>query len=160
MAVPGRKPMDDAQDNMQRSCGSCSLCCKLLAIEGVEERPGFTWCRHCRPGKGGCGIYDHRPEACRNFVCGWLSGALDGVLDPERWHPAKARMMMTAEAVDQQTHIVVHVDPSFPERWRQTPYREDIRRLADWYREGRLKLRELVARTYGLAAINEALMAL
>jgi hypothetical protein len=122
--------MDGTPSEGGRSCGSCSLCCKLLAIEGVEERPGFTWCRHCRPGKGGCGIYDRRPEACRNFVCGWLSGALDGVLDPERWHPAKARMMMTAEAVDQQTHIVVHVDPSFPERWRQTPYREDIRRLA------------------------------
>ena len=122
--------MDDTQDDTRRSCDSCSLCCKLLAIEGVEERPGFTWCRHCRPGKGGCSIYDHRPEACRSFVCGWLSGMLDGVLDPERWHPTKARMMLTAEAVGEEVHVVVHVDPSFPERWRQAPYGEDIRRLA------------------------------
>ena len=115
---------------MERSCGSCSLCCKLLSIEGVEERPGWTWCRHCQPGKGGCGIYADRPQACRNFVCGWLSGALDDVLDPERWHPAKARMMITAEAVDPEVHVVIQVDPNFPERWREPPYREDIQNLA------------------------------
>jgi hypothetical protein len=115
---------------MERSCGSCSLCCKLLSIEGVEERSGWTWCKHCRPGKGGCGIYDNRPDACRNFVCGWLSGGLDTVLDPERWYPAKARMMITAEAVDTEVHVVIQVDPSFPERWRESPYREDIQNLA------------------------------
>jgi hypothetical protein len=115
---------------LERSCGSCSLCCKLLSIEGVEDRPGWTWCRHCRPGKGGCGIYDERPQACRNFVCGWLSGGLDTVLDPERWHPAKARMMITAEAVDPEVHIVVQVDPNFPDRWREQPYRQDIQNLA------------------------------
>ena len=115
---------------MERSCGSCSLCCKLLSIEGVEDRPGWTWCQHCRPGKGGCTIYDHRPAACANFVCGWLSGALDTVLDPERWHPAKARMMITAEAVDPEVHVVIQVDPNFPDRWREAPYRADIQYLA------------------------------
>jgi hypothetical protein len=120
----------ELRSDMERSCGSCSLCCKLLSIEGVEDRPGWTWCRHCRPGKGGCSIYDHRPEACANFVCGWLSGALDTVLDPERWHPAKARMMITAEAVDPEVHVVIQVDPNFPDRWREAPYRADIQSLA------------------------------
>jgi hypothetical protein len=114
-----------------RSCGACSLCCKLLSIEGVEDRRGWTWCRHCRPGRGGCGIYEQRPDACRNFVCGWLSGGLDSVLDPERWHPAKARMMLTAEAVAEEVHVVIHVDPNFPDRWREQPYRADIAALAD-----------------------------
>ena len=36
----------------------------------------------------------------------------------------------------------------------------DIARLAGWYREGRLKLKELVSRTYQLADVNEALGAL
>lgn len=36
----------------------------------------------------------------------------------------------------------------------------DIPRLVEHYREGRLKLRELVARTYTLAEVNEALSAL
>jgi hypothetical protein len=118
------------RSDVERSCGSCSLCCKLLSIEGVEDRPGWTWCRHCAPGKGGCRIYHDRPDACRNFVCGWYSGGLDPVLDPQRWYPAKARMMITAEAVDPETHIVIHVDPNFPDRWRESPYREDIRDLA------------------------------
>lgn len=34
---------------------------------------------------------------------------------------------------------------------------EDIARLVDWFRQGRLKLRELVTRTYGLDRVNEAL---
>ncbi|HLH96786.1 MAG TPA: YkgJ family cysteine cluster protein [Xanthobacteraceae bacterium] len=114
----------------ERACGSCSLCCKLLSIEGVEDRPPWTWCRHCRPGRGGCSIYADRPTACRTFICGWLSGALDSVLDRERWHPTKARMMLTAEAVDPDVHVVVHVDPSLPERWREAPFREDISALA------------------------------
>lgn len=37
---------------------------------------------------------------------------------------------------------------------------EDIKRLVDWYRAGRLKLKELVSRTYTLDRINDALAAL
>src|SRR5436190_2090281 len=37
---------------------------------------------------------------------------------------------------------------------------EDIPRLAQWFQEGKLKLRELVARTYALDGINDALNAL
>jgi Zn-dependent alcohol dehydrogenase len=37
---------------------------------------------------------------------------------------------------------------------------EDIKRLVNWYTEGRLKLRELVGRTYTLEQVNEALSAL
>ena len=39
-------------------------------------------------------------------------------------------MMLTAEAVDTEVHVVIQVDPSFPERWRESPYREDIQNLA------------------------------
>jgi S-(hydroxymethyl)glutathione dehydrogenase/alcohol dehydrogenase len=37
---------------------------------------------------------------------------------------------------------------------------DDIARLVQWYREGRLKLRELVSRTYALDQLNDALAAL
>jgi S-(hydroxymethyl)glutathione dehydrogenase/alcohol dehydrogenase len=37
---------------------------------------------------------------------------------------------------------------------------DDIRRLVDWFKDGRLKLRELVNRTYELNQVNEALSAL
>jgi Zn-dependent alcohol dehydrogenase len=37
---------------------------------------------------------------------------------------------------------------------------QDIVRLVSWYQEGRIKLRELVTRTYALSEINTALSAL
>jgi Zn-dependent alcohol dehydrogenase len=37
---------------------------------------------------------------------------------------------------------------------------DDITRLISWYSNGRLKLRELVSRTYSLDQVNEALAAL
>jgi S-(hydroxymethyl)glutathione dehydrogenase/alcohol dehydrogenase len=37
---------------------------------------------------------------------------------------------------------------------------DDIRRLVDWFKDGRLKLKELVHRTYTLDQVNEALAAL
>jgi Zn-dependent alcohol dehydrogenase len=37
---------------------------------------------------------------------------------------------------------------------------EDIVRLVDWFRRGRLKLKELVSRTYALGEVNDALASL
>jgi hypothetical protein len=34
-----------------RSCGSCTLCCKLLRIEALDK-PRDIWCRHCAVGRG------------------------------------------------------------------------------------------------------------
>ena len=55
-----------------RSCGECSLCCKLLRIEAFNKPVG-TWCSHCAPGRGGCTIYETRPTECRDFYCAWLT---------------------------------------------------------------------------------------
>jgi hypothetical protein len=43
-------------------------------VLGVKElrKPALRWCEHCSIGKG-CGIYDGRPESCREFSCLWLS---------------------------------------------------------------------------------------
>jgi hypothetical protein len=38
-----------------RSCKSCTLYCKVLAISELEK-PRATWCRHCDV-KTGCEIY-------------------------------------------------------------------------------------------------------
>jgi hypothetical protein len=35
-----------------RSCGTCSLCCKLYEISELNK-PARVWCRHCRPRQGG-----------------------------------------------------------------------------------------------------------
>lgn len=56
-----------------RSCGSCTACCKDLAIleEGLKKVPGVD-CQHCIQGKG-CGIYETRGTTCRTYNCMWRS---------------------------------------------------------------------------------------
>lgn len=109
-----------------RSCGTCSLCCKLPAIAELNKLPN-KWCAHCKPGKGGCGIYEARPERCRNFGCGWLTNlALD-----DEWFPARAKLYLThTQKLDGQLDVLVSVDPTSPNRWREPPYYERILQLA------------------------------
>lgn len=51
------------------ACGSCRMCCKLLAV-GEIDKPVDKWCPHSCP--TGCGIYPTRPEPCRIYRCMWL----------------------------------------------------------------------------------------
>ena len=56
-----------------RECGTCTVCCTVLAI--AEMNKPMRWaCDHvtCT----GCGIYEKRPQACRDFDCAWLRGLL------------------------------------------------------------------------------------
>lgn len=53
-----------------KSCGECSLCCKLMGIDELSKPLG-VWCQHAAPGCG-CRIYSDRPESCRAFECAWL----------------------------------------------------------------------------------------
>jgi hypothetical protein len=98
-----------------RECGKCSLCCKVfpVAVEGLNK-PGDTWCQHCKPGKGGCGIYDSRPPICREFQCGWLMW--DNM--PDVWFPARSKMVVT----NMEGTTIVTVDPDYPNAWRREPY--------------------------------------
>ena len=47
------------QSSVERTCGDCTLCCKVMAIEELAKPVG-TWCPHCKPGRG-CRIYPDRP---------------------------------------------------------------------------------------------------
>lgn len=61
----------------KRVCGTCTLCCFTHGVSsrGNEEfrKPAHEWCTHCHIDSG-CGIYEKRPEACREFSCAWLQG--------------------------------------------------------------------------------------
>jgi hypothetical protein len=54
----------------KRRCDSCTICCAELKIETPEFRkPANQTCKHlCATG---CGIYESRPPACQEFLCGW-----------------------------------------------------------------------------------------
>src|SRR6266446_2166622 len=71
-----------------RTCGRCSLCCKLLPI-AVLDKQANLWCQHCKPGNG-CSIYNRRPQVCRDYHCGWLLGVLN-----DNWYPTNCHMIMT-----------------------------------------------------------------
>jgi hypothetical protein len=107
--------------NVQRECGSCSLCCKLPYVPELNK-PIDTWCPHCRPGHGGCTIYASRPSHCEQFTCLWLDGRAD-----DHWFPARCKMVLTRKTENQ---LIVTVDPSFPNAWRQEPYYATLRAYA------------------------------
>jgi len=108
-----------------RECGECSLCCRLFPVPELNK-PANIWCEHCQPGKG-CTIYDRRPPICRGFACGWLLGHMS-----DKWFPKRAGMVIKAfhKVHGGQTQMTIVVDPRAPNKWREQPFLDDIRRLA------------------------------
>jgi hypothetical protein len=81
-----------------RECGSCTACCKELAIleDGMSKLPGVL-CEHCTVAKG-CNIYDARPNICRTYHCLWRSLPEMG----EAWRPDRSDVLMIPAAVPPQ----------------------------------------------------------
>ena len=95
-----------------RACGTCTLCCKVIAVADFDKQPG-VWCPHCIRGKG-CGIYETRPTDCRTFFCEWM---LEKGLGAE-WKPERAKFALV---MGEGGHLTAFVDPGFPAAWRNTP---------------------------------------
>lgn len=105
-----------------RSCGGCTLCCKIFGIPEIDK-PRFQWCGHCAIGEG-CRIYETRPATCRAFVCGWL---VDGTV-PDHWKPSESRMVLTSEHGGRR--LVIYVDTGRLDAWKKPPYYAEIKRTA------------------------------
>lgn len=108
-----------------RSCGECSMCCYLLQVSELNK-PRDTWCQHCRPGDGGCTIYEVRPNICRTYACGWLMSGTVG----EEWYPLKSHMVLSLAPFNGILTCSVTVDPHFPDAWREEPYYGQLKRMA------------------------------
>ena len=90
-----------------RACGPCSLCCKLMSVQDLApEKPAGQWCPHC-PTRSGCGIYEARPQSCRDFDCLWRLGLGSEEMRPDRSHVV---FNMSTDG----KRIVAHVDPNHP----------------------------------------------
>ena len=67
-------------------CGICRACCRAPEISELQK-PEWKMCQHaCATG---CGIYESRPQSCRDYRCIWLQsqggpGALPSRLRPDR----------------------------------------------------------------------------
>lgn len=101
------------------------MCCKVLAIDELSKAR-HTMCGHFRKG-GGCGIYETRPQACRQFVCLWLA---DEKMDAA-WRPDRAKFILWGDR-----QLVVDVDPAYPDAWKREPYYSKIKLAADHRRPG------------------------
>lgn len=108
-----------------RNCGNCSMCCKLLHVIELNK-PANKWCEHCRPGHGGCSIYDTRPHICRSFACGWLMSETVG---PE-WYPLLSHMILSLGVFSGVQTVTVTVDPRFPWVWKEYPYYSQLKQMA------------------------------
>ncbi len=106
-----------------RECGSCSLCCKLIAVTELNKPEG-VWCSHCAPGTARCLIYENRPPSCQGFHCGWLQSSEFG----SEWRPMTSKMVLAAEGDGNK--LTVYVDPGFPTNWRKEPYYSQLGDLA------------------------------
>jgi hypothetical protein len=90
---------DSTPENYE--CGDCTACCRELIIDvpGLTKLAGVL-CSNCVDGKG-CAIYGVRPQACRDFLCGWRLLPL-----PEEWRPDHSQILITQEPADPDAGIV------------------------------------------------------
>jgi hypothetical protein len=112
----------DARVVPGKSCGSCSLCCKVVSIPLFGKAAG-QWCSHAKPGKG-CGIHATRPFVCRGFYCHWM---LTPGLGPE-WKPDVAKFLISTR--NNGARITAHVDKGAPHAWRREPYYSTFKKWA------------------------------
>ncbi len=108
------------------SCGSCTLCCRLLEVREIDKPAGHA-CTHIDKQRGGCRIYAERPGACRSFECLWLqSQARPGQQMPAELRPDRSHvvfvmdaMVIPANEIDTETReLFLHVDPDHPRAWQ------------------------------------------
>jgi hypothetical protein len=107
---------------MERICGKCTLCCRILGIEAIGKAAG-EWCRHCDIGRG-CNIHDERPQSCRDFDCLYKT---DPAL-PEAWSPVLSHLLLRMDHGGGR--LMVFVDPVYPDAWTRAPYHRQLRHMA------------------------------
>jgi len=116
-----------------QDCGKCSLCCKLIEVPGLAS--AGEWCPHCDPGNpvGGCTIHSKRPSFCKNFHCFWRAEDW-----PEWLRPDMSGVIF--ESLPGVETVLVSVDPSQPDSWKEPGVRKVIEIL-------RRKCRPVILRT-------------
>lgn len=114
--------METSPDLPAKSCGSCTLCCKVMGIVELEK-PGGTWCGHCKPGRG-CAIYESRPKSCGEFNCLWLAEPSI----PENLKPERTKVVLVVDSDGKR--LIANCDPSNPLAWRREPLYGQLKRWA------------------------------
>jgi hypothetical protein len=75
-----------------RACGTCNLCCVVPVVDSPElAKPSGAVCRHSR---GGCAVYERRPDVCRRFFCAWRRTKRI----PDDWRPDRCGVFATLDS--------------------------------------------------------------
>lgn len=93
-----------------KSCGPCSVCCKVLEIDHFDKRAGVR-CVHCAE-TGGCATYATRPQVCREYQCLWKD---ERSLGPQL-RPDRTGTLFMDDPDSDEYHAVC--DPEKPFSWR------------------------------------------
>jgi hypothetical protein len=124
---------------MNRQCGECSLCCKLLPVRELRKKAGER-CEHQR--HTGCAIYAKKPMSCAIWNCRWLTNDDTAELRrPDRTHYVIDVMPDFIQINDNNTGetrdipvIQVWLDPKHPDAHRDLELRAYLeRRAGDGY---------------------------
>jgi hypothetical protein len=110
---------------VNRKCGDCTLCCKLLPVRELDKGAGER-CQH--QGVGKCRVY-HRPQmppSCRLWNCRWLVDPATAKLHrPDRSHyvidlmPDLIRLTHNETGEVREIQVFqVWCDPAFRDAWR------------------------------------------
>ena len=120
-----------------RTCGSCSLCCKVIGIAALDK-PAGQWCPHFAKGVG-CSIYGQTPDECRTFFCWWLKTPSMG----EAWRPDRCKLVLWT---NRPGRLIVDVDADYPNAWRREPY---YGQLKTWSNRNQASPIEVLVRAKG-----------
>lgn len=77
----------------------------------------------------GCGIYDHRPQACVNYICLWLDSQRRPEVEPlpERLKPSACKVVMGWPWGEDRETLFVYPYPDFPNAWRRGAVAQHLR---------------------------------
>jgi hypothetical protein len=120
-----------------KSCGPCTMCCKVLVIDHFKKDAGVL-CEHCTL-KGGCKVYETRPDVCRDYECDWM---MERSLGPQL-RPDKVGTILMEDADSDEYQAVV--DPSTPMAWRNPLV---FKVLLSKAKEGRVVVAKAGAKTW------------
>lgn len=97
------------------TCGTCTTCCTILPIPELDKPAGVP-CKHLTA--QGCGIYDDRPQLCKDFLCGYRRVDM-----APRMRPDRAGFMMRTQDTGFGKSLVMYVfkeiDPKANKKARQ-----------------------------------------
>ncbi len=69
------------------NCDQCTVCCTVMAAQELAK-PFYAKCEHLV--ERGCGVYEQRPQCCRDFVCAWAAGLMGS---NNAWRPDRSGLL-------------------------------------------------------------------